>query len=531
MTAFKSDFLNVLQERGFIHQCSDFEGLDALAAKGEATAYVGYDCTAPSLHIGNFLTMMMLYWLQQSGNKPITLMGGGTTMVGDPSGKDETRALRSIAEIEANKASIRGVFAKVLRFGTGASDAIMLDNAEWLTKLNWIEMLRQQYAEPVTPQEPIAEGHRYRTAALAGGTTCASTCRSTRTRPRSTAPLRPQAAAASASRGSTSRCGAGWSPGDARPARRARRSAAWSASRRSCRTAGSTTSPRVDDVTLYEGMARGRALGLPVAVHAENDALTAGLALAARRRPHGARDFLARGRSSPSPRRSHGRSRSPPRPAARCTSCTSPAARGVALVAEARARGRRRDAARPARTTWCSTRTTSSASARSRSARRRYAPRPMRGAVAAVRGPGRSRWSRPTTRRRRPRSSRATTCSPSGAGSPGRSRRWSCSWARASSAGGSISGRSASSSRGRRRGGSRFAARARSEPGNDGDLVPVDVGATRVLAAEGLRTRHAISPYVGRELRARVVRTVLSACTALDGQVAGEPSGRLLKPV
>ncbi|SHN87301.1 tyrosine--tRNA ligase [Bradyrhizobium erythrophlei] len=142
MTAFKSDFLNVLQERGFIHQASDFEGLDALAAKGEATAYVGYDCTAPSLHIGNFLTMMMLHWLQQSGNKPITLMGGGTTMVGDPSGKDETRAIRTVAEIEANKASIRGVFAKVLRYGSGASDAVMLDNAEWLTRLNWIEMLR-----------------------------------------------------------------------------------------------------------------------------------------------------------------------------------------------------------------------------------------------------------------------------------------------------------------------------------------------------------------------------------------------------
>jgi tyrosyl-tRNA synthetase len=142
MTAFKSDFLNVLQERGFIHQASDFEGLDALAAKGDATAYVGYDCTAPSLHIGNFLTMMMLYWLQQSGNKPITLMGGGTTMVGDPSGKDETRAIRTVAEIEANKTSIRGVFAKVLRYGSGASDAVMLDNAEWLTKLNWIEMLR-----------------------------------------------------------------------------------------------------------------------------------------------------------------------------------------------------------------------------------------------------------------------------------------------------------------------------------------------------------------------------------------------------
>jgi tyrosyl-tRNA synthetase len=142
MTAFKSEFLNVLQERGFVHQASDFEGLDALAAKGDATAYVGYDCTAPSLHIGNFLTMMMLYWLQQSGNKPITLMGGGTTMVGDPSGKDETRAIRTVDEIEANKASIRGVFAKVLRYGLGKSDAVMLDNAEWLTKLNWIEMLR-----------------------------------------------------------------------------------------------------------------------------------------------------------------------------------------------------------------------------------------------------------------------------------------------------------------------------------------------------------------------------------------------------
>jgi tyrosyl-tRNA synthetase len=142
MTAFKSDFLNVLQQRGFIHQCSDFDGLDALAAKGQAIAYVGYDCTAPSLHIGNYLTMMMLHWLQQTGNKPITLMGGGTTMVGDPSGKDESRALRSLEEIEANKASIRGVFAKVLHYGSGANDALMLDNAEWLTKLNWIEMLR-----------------------------------------------------------------------------------------------------------------------------------------------------------------------------------------------------------------------------------------------------------------------------------------------------------------------------------------------------------------------------------------------------
>jgi tyrosyl-tRNA synthetase len=141
-TPFKSDFLNVLSERGFIHQGSDLPGLDALAAKGEAVGYVGYDCTASSLHIGNFLTLMMLYWLQQTGNKPITLMGGGTTMVGDPSGKDETRAMRSVAEIEANKASIKTVFAKMLAYGPGKTDAVMIDNAEWLTQLKWIEMLR-----------------------------------------------------------------------------------------------------------------------------------------------------------------------------------------------------------------------------------------------------------------------------------------------------------------------------------------------------------------------------------------------------
>jgi len=140
--AYKSDFLNVLDERGFIHQCSDFDGLDTLAAKREVIAYVGYDCTAPSLHIGNFLSMMMLHWLQETGNKPITLMGGGTTMVGDPSGKDETRALRTAEEIEANKASIKGVFDKVLQFGDGNTDAIMVDNADWLLKLSYIDMLR-----------------------------------------------------------------------------------------------------------------------------------------------------------------------------------------------------------------------------------------------------------------------------------------------------------------------------------------------------------------------------------------------------
>jgi tyrosyl-tRNA synthetase len=142
MRTYKSDFLNELAQRGFIHQCSDIAELDRIAAQGKAIGYVGYDCTAPSLHIGNFLTIMLLYWLQQCGNKPIALMGGGTTRVGDPSGRDETRAIRPIAEIEANIKSIKGVFAKILRFGNGASDASMFDNAEWLTKLNYIAMLR-----------------------------------------------------------------------------------------------------------------------------------------------------------------------------------------------------------------------------------------------------------------------------------------------------------------------------------------------------------------------------------------------------
>jgi tyrosyl-tRNA synthetase len=142
MTAFKSDFLNVLQERGFIHQVSDPESLDALAAKRELVAYIGFDCTAPSLHVGSMVQIMCLYWLQQTGNKPIALMGGGTTRVGDPSGKDETRKILSIDEIERNKQGINQVFSRFLRFGDGKSDAVMPDNAEWLTKLNWIEMLR-----------------------------------------------------------------------------------------------------------------------------------------------------------------------------------------------------------------------------------------------------------------------------------------------------------------------------------------------------------------------------------------------------
>ncbi len=139
----KSQFLATLTERGFIHQTSDFEGLDKLAAEGKVVAYVGYDCTAPSLHIGHLLSIMMLHWLQHTGaGKPLTLMGGGTTRIGDPSGRDETRQLRSIEEIDANKDSIKQVFAKFLKFGDSGLDAVMLDNAEWLAPLNYIAFLR-----------------------------------------------------------------------------------------------------------------------------------------------------------------------------------------------------------------------------------------------------------------------------------------------------------------------------------------------------------------------------------------------------
>ena len=137
-----SEFLTVLTERGFIHQCSDPEGLDARAKAGGLTAYVGYDCTAPSLHVGHLLSIMMLHWLQQTGGKPIALMGGGTTRVGDPSGRDESRRLLTLDQIEGNKDSIRGTFSRFIRFGEGGGDALMVDNAEWLTKLNYIEFLR-----------------------------------------------------------------------------------------------------------------------------------------------------------------------------------------------------------------------------------------------------------------------------------------------------------------------------------------------------------------------------------------------------
>ena len=142
MTSFKSEFLNTLSTRGFIHQCSDNAGLDALALKREIVAYIGFDCTARSLHVGSLVQIMLLHWLQQTGNKPIVLMGGGTTRVGDPSGRDESRKILSLDDIEDNKRGIQNVFAKFLKFGDGASGAVMKDNAEWLTTLNYIEMLR-----------------------------------------------------------------------------------------------------------------------------------------------------------------------------------------------------------------------------------------------------------------------------------------------------------------------------------------------------------------------------------------------------
>jgi tyrosyl-tRNA synthetase len=142
MPKFKSDFLQVLDERGFLRQISDAEGLDVLAQRGEVIAYVGYDCTAPSLHVGHLISIMMLHWLQQTGGKPIALMGGGTTRVGDPSGRDETRRILTVEQIDANKDSIKTVFARFLSFGEGRRDAIMVDNAEWLAPLNYISFLR-----------------------------------------------------------------------------------------------------------------------------------------------------------------------------------------------------------------------------------------------------------------------------------------------------------------------------------------------------------------------------------------------------
>jgi tyrosyl-tRNA synthetase len=147
MNTYKSDFLNVLATRGFIHQVSEPAALDALARSSTIAGYIGFDCTAPSLHVGSLLPIMLLYWLQQTGHRPIALMGGGTTRVGDPSGKDESRRLLSDDDINENLKGIRAIFSRFLRFGgapgkTSGNDAIMANNADWLNSLNYIDFLR-----------------------------------------------------------------------------------------------------------------------------------------------------------------------------------------------------------------------------------------------------------------------------------------------------------------------------------------------------------------------------------------------------
>ena len=140
--SFKSEFLRTLQERGFIHQCTDAEALDTLAAAGMITAYIGFDATASSLHAGSLVQIMLLYWLQQTGHKPIVLMGGGTTKVGDPTFKDTARPLLSDEQIQSNMDGIKRVFTNFLTFGDGGNDAIMVNNDDWLSGYGYIEFLR-----------------------------------------------------------------------------------------------------------------------------------------------------------------------------------------------------------------------------------------------------------------------------------------------------------------------------------------------------------------------------------------------------
>jgi tyrosyl-tRNA synthetase len=142
MAGFKSDFMRIVHERGMVHQCSDAARLDELLSTGTRTAYIGFDCTADSLHIGHLLQVMLLRWWQKTSHKPIALMGGGTTKVGDPSGRDETRQLLTPQQIDANMASIKRSFANYLAFGDGPTDAIMANNADWLDTLLYIPLLR-----------------------------------------------------------------------------------------------------------------------------------------------------------------------------------------------------------------------------------------------------------------------------------------------------------------------------------------------------------------------------------------------------
>jgi tyrosyl-tRNA synthetase len=143
MTHFRSPFMQVVYERGYVQDCTDRDALDARLAAGPQAAYVGYDCTADSLHVGHLISIMMLRHWQRAGHRPIVLMGGGTSQIGDPSGKDATRQLLSTEEIAHNKASILRVFTRFLKFGDGPSDAIVVDNADWLDELRYIPFLRE----------------------------------------------------------------------------------------------------------------------------------------------------------------------------------------------------------------------------------------------------------------------------------------------------------------------------------------------------------------------------------------------------
>jgi len=138
----KSDFMRVMIERGFLADCTDYQGLDEVLAKGTVPAYIGFDATAPSLHVGSLIQIMMLRWLQKTGHKPIVLMGGGTTKVGDPSGRDSERSLLTPDQIAANIAGIKQVFSAYVTFGSGPTDAIQANNADWLEALNYIDFLR-----------------------------------------------------------------------------------------------------------------------------------------------------------------------------------------------------------------------------------------------------------------------------------------------------------------------------------------------------------------------------------------------------